>query len=117
MEKYGLGAVVRACCADDGLDSPLRLWVKTQDSWWNDGELSVKFYKLRSITVLNLGYFPDTPEPTGCGAVVKDAQGYVYEEFGVDHSNDRQWKRMNTKQFVPWPCLTQPVDVLFEGIE
>lgn len=55
-------------------------------------------------------YRPAPPEPTGLGAVVKDANGQVYVHMGA------LWVRPNRKTGRSYSLIKQPVEVLSAGV-
>lgn len=57
---------------------------------------------------------PETPEPTGLGAVVRDANGMQWVR--VD-SSGAKWCRQRPNCWEYWAAIPQPVEVLSEGVE
>lgn len=56
------------------------------------------------------------PEPTGLGAVVRDADGWIATGVGDAMGGRRRWVREGYSSFNYWDDIPQPVTVLTEGV-
>lgn len=65
----------------------------------------------RTITVIEE---PELAEPTGLGAVVRDAHGNTWSRSGVFQS--APWRKLGVCTYVAWSG-TEAVEILFPGVE
>lgn len=110
---------------------PAELPVETElidGAWYTDGKLTTTAKKVRLLTD-QTGWIrlspvaryepppaPETPEPTGIGAVVLTADGQHYVRAGGAPIFNN-WSNVRTAGRAVWGNLKQPVEVLSEGVE
>lgn len=60
---------------------------------------------------------PETPEPTGLGAVVRDANGFRWVSLITNGGMRWYGDRGSGRDIYGWSVIPQPVKVLSEGVE
>ncbi len=115
-EPRGIGALVNARPLEGGV----RQLIRVLSGRWQDANLSeFNWVDLDQVVIITHGYIPPVEEPTGWGAVVQDAHGVTWAYVCGTMLSPWRSRQLVANRFVdrPWKDISQPVEVLYRGVE